>query len=110
MLTLVELLFSLPASNDVVERVFSQMNVIKTKKRSLLSNKALDDLLTITSAHIPLKDFCPDDAIDLWWKKIKYVGPNRNQEDHTRKQSALAQLQVLLALLTQVLLLAQQSP
>lgn len=67
-LTLVELLFSLPASNGVVERVFSQMNVIKTKKRSLLSNKALDDLLTITSAHIPLKDFCPDDAIDLWWK------------------------------------------
>ena len=65
LLTLVELLFSLPASNGVVERVFSQVNVIKTKKRSLLSNESLDDLLTITSAHVPLKEFCPDEAIDL---------------------------------------------
>jgi len=54
-LTLVELLSSLPSSNGIVERVFSQMRVIKTKKRSLLSNKALDDLLAITSEPVPLK-------------------------------------------------------
>ena len=47
-LTLIELLFSLPASNGKLERIFSQMNVIKTNKslkRSLLSNESLDDLL-----------------------------------------------------------------
>ena len=66
LLALVELLFSLPTSNGVVERVFSQVNEIKTKKRCSLSNESLDNLLTITSAHVPLKEFCPDNAIDLW--------------------------------------------
>ena len=68
-LTLVELLFSLPSSTGIVERVFSQMKVIKTKKRSLLSNESLDDLLAITSELVPLNKFSPDDAIDLWWKE-----------------------------------------
>ena len=49
----------------MVERLFSQMKVAKTKKRSLLSNEALDDLLTITSARVPLKEFSPDEAVDL---------------------------------------------
>ena len=67
-LTLFELLFSFPSSNGIVEWAFSQMNVIKAKKRYLVSNEALNDLLTIASAQVPLKEFCPDDAIDLWWK------------------------------------------
>jgi len=44
-LTLVELLFSLPSSNGMVERLFSQMKVDKTKKHSLLSNEALDNFV-----------------------------------------------------------------
>ena len=35
-LVLVELLFSLPASNAKVERIFSAANVIKTEKRTVL--------------------------------------------------------------------------
>lgn len=66
-LTLVELLFPLPSSNDMVERLFSQMKVAKTKKHSLLSNGALDDLLTITSAQVPVKEFSPDEVVNLWW-------------------------------------------
>ena len=66
-LILVELLFSLPASNGKLERVFSQLGVIKTDKRSLLSNEALDDLLMITTNNIPLEKFDPNPAIDLWW-------------------------------------------
>ena len=84
-LAFVELLFSKPASNGVVERVFSQVNVIKTKKRCSLSNESLDDLLTITSAHIPLKDFCPDDAIDLWWKE-KVHRPNQKPRRPYKKR------------------------
>lgn len=75
-LALVEVLFSLPASNGVVERVFSQVNEIKLKKRCSLSNESFDDLLTITSAHVPLKEFCPDNAIDVWWKD-KVRRPNQ---------------------------------
>ena len=84
-LNLVELLFSLSSSNGTVERAFYQMNVIKTKKRSLLSNEALDDLLTLASAKVPLKDFCPDDAIDLW-RKDKLRRPNQKQRKPYKKR------------------------
>ena len=42
--------------------VLSLVNVIKTKKRCSLSNQSLDNLLTITSAQTPLKDFYPDNG------------------------------------------------
>ena len=67
-LTLVELLFSLPVSNGKVEQVFSQVNVIKSSKRTQLSNETLDDLLIVSTAGDPLDKFNPDHAIDLWWK------------------------------------------
>ena len=54
-LVLTKLLFSLPASNEKLEKVFSQVNVIKTKKRTLLSNNSLDDL-TLTSDHTPTSE------------------------------------------------------
>ena len=88
-LAMVELLFSLPASNSVVERVFSQVSVIKTKKRCSLSNESLDDLLTITSAHVPLKDFCPDNAINLWWKE-KVRRPNQKPRRPYKKQKRIS--------------------
>ena len=64
-LILIQLLLSLPASNGKLEHVFSQMNVIKTNKRSLLSNDSLDDLLLLSIDGPPLNDFCADAAIDL---------------------------------------------
>ena len=67
-LALVELLFSLPVSNGTLERVFSQVNVIKSTKRTQLSNQTLDDLLIVSTAGAPLEEFNPDHAIDLWWK------------------------------------------
>lgn len=88
-LALVELLFSLPASNGVVERVFSQVNEIKTKKRCLLSNESLDDLLTITSSRVPLKEFCPDNAIDLWWKE-KVRRPNQKSRRPYKKRKRIS--------------------
>lgn len=67
-LGLAELLLSLPASNGKLERIFSQMNVIKTSKRSQMSNDTLDDLLLLTGDGVTLANFCPDSAIDCWWK------------------------------------------
>ena len=66
-LNLAHLLFSLPASNGSLERAFSQVNVIKLKKRTSLSSNTLDDLLMVSTMTTPLKDFDPDNAIDLWW-------------------------------------------
>ena len=66
---LIQLLFSLPASNGIIEHAFSEMNVIKTSKRNLLTNESLDDLLLLSIEGPPLKHFCPDSAIDLWWKE-----------------------------------------
>ena len=82
-LTLVELLFSLPSSNGMVERLFSQMKLVKTKKRSLLSNESLNDLLAITSARVPLREFSPDEAIELWWND-KVPGLTKSLESPTK--------------------------
>ena len=77
-LNLIELLFSLPVSNGMVERVFSQMNVIKGKRRSLLANDTLDDLLSISAANIPLCHFDP-----IWWNnKVRH--PNQNAQKQYR--------------------------
>jgi len=83
-LNLIELLFSLPVSNGVVERVFSQMNVIKGKKRSSLTNDTLDDLLSISSANLPLSEFDPNEAINLWWNE-KIRRPNHSARKPYKK-------------------------
>ena len=86
-LILAKLLFSLPASNGKLERVFSQINVIKTSKRTLLSNDSLDDLLLLTSDLIPLHEFCPDAAIDQWWK-AKVRRPNQRPRKVYKQRSS----------------------
>ena len=67
-LLLVQLLFSLPASNGKLERVFSTVNVIKVDKRATLSNESLDDLLVLNADKIPIEDFTPNHSIDRWWE------------------------------------------
>ena len=67
-LLLVQLLFSLPASNGKLERFFSTVNVIKVDKRATLSNESLDDLLVLNADKIPIEDFTPDHSIERWWE------------------------------------------
>ena len=78
-LVLVELLFSLPSSNGKAEHVFSQVDMIKTEKRTRLSNEALNDLLMITSNDVPLKDFNPEAAITLGSNE-KIGRPNQKEK------------------------------
>ena len=85
-LILVKLLLSLPASNGKLERVFSQPNVIKTNKRTSLSNEAIDDLLLLTTDSVPLREFCPDNAIDHWWKD-KVRRPNQRRRKQYKKHT-----------------------
>lgn len=80
------LLLSLPASNAKLERVFSQLNVVKTNKRTSLTNESLDDLLLLTSDSVPLKDFCPDDAINFWWRD-KVRRPHQSSRKRYKKRT-----------------------
>ena len=86
-LILANLLFSLPASNAKVERVFSQVSIIKTNKRTLLSNDTLGDLLLLSTDQVPLQDFCPDAAVDLWWRS-KSRRPDQRTRRPYRQHSA----------------------
>lgn len=83
---LATLLFSLPASNGTVERVFSQLNSVKTKKRAALSSNSLDDLLTICTRKRKLADFSPDRAVRLWWH-TKQRRPNQNVRKQYRRRN-----------------------
>ena len=95
-LVLVELLFSLPSSNGKVERIFSQVDVIKTEKRTRLCNEALDDLLMITANNVPLKDFNSEAAITLWSKE-KIQRPNQKERSiNAEKQMLLRWMIVIL--------------
>ena len=80
-LTLATLLFSLPVSNGKLERTFSQLNNIKSKKRSSLSTETLKDLLRVTTDSPSLQNFSPDKAITLWWE-----AKQRRPTQHARKQ------------------------
>jgi hypothetical protein len=82
-LQLVQLLFTLPASNGKLERVFSMLKLIKVDKRSSLGNQMLDDLLVLNSDRVSLKNFDPDHSISLWWND-KARRPNQK----TREENA----------------------
>ena len=64
-LCLASLLFSLPVSNGKLERAFSQVNLLKGSKRTLLGNETLSDLLVLNADKVPLQEFSPEAAIDL---------------------------------------------
>ena len=86
---LARLIFLLPASNGKLERVFSQLNVIKSNKRTSFKNDTLDDLLVLAIDSVPLSDFCPDSAIELWWKdKVRRPSQSERKEYNTTASSS----------------------
>ena len=80
-LILTELVFSLPASNGKLERIFSTLGTIKVDTRSRLTNESLDDQLVVKCDKIPLANFDPNPSIDLWWS-----AKNRRPSQKKRKQ------------------------
>ena len=85
-LTLAKLLFSLPVSNGKLERIFSQLNLIKTNKRATLANESLQDLLALNSEKLEISEFDPDQAIRLWWE-AKQRRPNQCQRKNYQPRS-----------------------
>ncbi|XP_065885418.1 uncharacterized protein [Dysidea avara] len=66
-LGLIELLFSLPLSNGHLERVFSQLKLIKTDHHTNLSENRLDQLVRINVEGPPLEKWDASSAIDTWY-------------------------------------------
>ena len=63
-------------SNGHVERVFSQLKVIKTNRCACLGENQLDSLLRIATAP-PLSQWDATRAVELWWSN----NTRRNVED-----------------------------
>ena len=89
-LSLASLLFSLPVSNGKLERTFSQVNLIKCGKRSSLGNATLNDLLVLNVDKLPLQEFSPEAAIDLWWDS-KTRKPSHGPRKQYKKRIPCAQ-------------------
>ncbi len=67
-LSVVELLFCLPMSNGHLERVFSQLKLIKGDRRSSLGEDRLDHLIRIGVEGPPLSQWDSSGAVELWWQ------------------------------------------
>ena len=101
-LLLVELLFSLPSSNGKVERVFSQLNNIKTNKRTRLGSETLDDLLGLATEQIPLSKLARTVAL-TFGGAAKLDAPIRNK-GHIMANAAQIKHQTRKKILTMTLL------
>lgn len=85
-LSLIELIFSMPLSNGHLERCFSQLKVVKSNRRSCLKQDHLDDLLRIKIEGPPLDEWRSEDAIQLWWQaKTRRV--NRGSDTQAPRSS-----------------------
>ena len=66
-LSFVEVLFCLPMANGCVERIFSQLKLIKTERQSYLGIDRLDSLLRIATDAPPLSKWDASGAVQRWW-------------------------------------------
>ena len=66
MLKVMDLILTLPATRSEVGIGFSQMKLIKTNIRSILSTENLDNLITIKMLVASIEEFDPIPAIEHW--------------------------------------------
>ncbi|XP_072044905.1 zinc finger protein 862-like [Amphiura filiformis] len=67
-LTIIEIILILPVHTSNLERGFSQMNLIKTEKRTHLTTESLNSLLTVKLSGLDYGSYDPVGAIIRWWK------------------------------------------
>ena len=65
-LMLCKLLFSIPISNSHIERIFSSLKVVKTNRRTNLTNCTPNDLLEICVEGPTMSKFSADQEVELW--------------------------------------------
>ena len=67
-LTIIEITLILPVHTSNLERGFSQMNLIKTEKRTHLTTESPNSLLTVKLGGLDYRSYDPAGAIIRWWK------------------------------------------
>ena len=89
-LALVELLFCLPVGNGALERIFSQLKLIKTSHRTSLKEDTLDQLLRIHVEGPPLAQWQADGALELWLReKARRI---THKETHKKRTKAVVNI------------------
>ena len=84
MLAIIELLFCLPMANGRLERVFSQLKLIKNDRRTCLKEDTLDQLVRINVEGPPLSNWDASGAFELWMKvKVRRVNQQLPQRHST---------------------------
>ena len=76
-----ELLLCLAMSNGHLERVCSQLKLIKSERRTSLSENRLNSLLRIITTGPPLPQWDPSSAFDLWWREKRRRNAKRQQRE-----------------------------
>ena len=89
-LGLVEMLFCLPMSNGHLERVFSQLKLIKTNRCNCLSEDRLDSLVRIATTSPPLAQWDAGNAVELWWSDTKRRNVGEPRGLHAQPTSSAA--------------------
>ena len=87
-LSVIDLLLTLPASSAEVERGFSQLKLLKTDMRSKLKESHINDLMSIKLLSVPITEFDPSEAIQLW--NTSGTRPRRPHLMETNKSSGKA--------------------
>ena len=86
-LAIVELLFCIPVANGHLERVFSQLKLIKTNRRTSIKEDTLDQSVCINVEGPPLSDWDPACAMQLWCRE-RTRRINRNDSPSTSASTA----------------------
>lgn len=86
-LGIIELLFSLPMANGRLERLFSQLKLIKSDRRNRLGENSLDQLLRINVEGPPLGDWDATQAVELWLQDKTRRVNQPSQQRSTAQQS-----------------------
>ena len=82
-----ELFLICPFTNAKLERMFSQMNRVKSDWRSCLSRERLDVLLRISEDGPSLEEFNPDLSIDRWYtEKVRRLNSGPHNYPSKRKR------------------------
>ncbi|KAL0859773.1 hypothetical protein ABMA27_010129 [Loxostege sticticalis] len=90
-------MISLPWSNGEVERVFSQLNIVKNRSRNRLGNDTTNAILTIRSGLRRLKTCCnkyelPNDVLKKIGTMATYENVGANEEEPSTSGTALVNL------------------
>ena len=77
-------------SNGRVERLFSSLELIKTNRRTLLSEDHSEDAVRIAVDGPPFEQWEADDAVQLWWsdKRRRQIGDTQKHPEKPQEDSA----------------------